>query len=77
MKKVILTVAILTSIISCKKTEEGPCNCGVVQSDKVSDYSVVIQNECSNNNKTFTLTPSDWMNAHVGSRYCITNSSKW
>lgn len=70
-----MTVVALFS--SCKKEKEGPCNCGIVQSDKAIDYSVEIQNECSSNNKTFTLTPSDWMNAHVGSRYCITNSGKW
>ena len=78
MKKVILTIAVVALLGSCKKKEdEGPCNCGIVQSDNVQNYSVVIKNECSSNNKEFVLSSGDWMNAHVGSRYCITNSSKW
>lgn len=77
MKKVILSIAVVALISSCKKKEDEPCNCGIVQSDNVQDYSVVIKNECSGNNKTFVLSSSDWMNAHVGSSYCITNSTKW
>lgn len=77
MKKTVLIIAVVATLSSCKKEEDAPCNCGIVQSDNVQDYSVVIQNECTSNNKTFTLSPSDWMNAHVGSRYCITNSGKW
>lgn len=78
MKKIILAISVVALISSCKKKEEEkPCNCGIIQSDNVQDYSVVIQNECSGNNKTFTLSPSDWMDAHVGSNYCITNSGKW
>jgi hypothetical protein len=77
MKKTILAIAIVALISSCKKEETSPCNCGIVQSDNVSNYSVVIRNECTSNDKTFTLSQSDWMNAYVGSRYCITNSGKW
>ena len=79
MKKIVLAIAVVALLGSCKKKEkdEGPCNCGIVQSDNVQDYSVVIKNECSGNNKTFVLSPSDWMDAHVGSNYCITNSGKW
>lgn len=80
MKKITLILAVVALISSCKKKdvkETSPCNCGIVQSDNVMDYSVVIKNECTDNNKTFTLSSGDWMNAHVGSRYCITNSGKW
>ena len=77
MKKVILSIAVVALVSSCKKKEDKPCNCGVVQSDNVQNYSVVIQNECSGNNKEFTLSQSDWMKAYVGSNYCITNASKW
>jgi hypothetical protein len=77
MKKSILALAVVALISSCKKKEELPCNCGIVQSDNVQNYSVVIKNECTDNNKTFVLSQADWMNAHVGSRYCITNSGKW
>lgn len=71
---IILSIAFL---ISCKKKETAPCNCGIIQSDNVQDYSVVIRNECTNNNKTFYLSQGDWMNAHPGNRHCITNVDKW
>lgn len=77
MKKTILAIAIVALISSCKKEDTSPCNCGIVQSDNVQNYSVVIRNECTSNDKTFTLSQGDWMNAYVGSRYCITNASKW
>ena len=80
MKKIVMSIAIVALISSCKKKEvkeTSPCNCGIVQSDNAMDYSVVIKNECTDNNKTFTLSSGDWMNAHVGNNYCITNSGKW
>jgi hypothetical protein len=52
-------------MIGCKK--EKTCNCGLVSSNNQSDYSVVI---------AFKET-SDWMNAYVGSDYCITNTTSW
>lgn len=77
MKKVII-IAVAALISSCNKKESNnPCNCGIIQSDNVQNYSVVIQNECSGNNKTFTLSEGDWMNAHPGTKYCITDSGKW
>ena len=76
MKKIML-FAIVALISSCKKEETAPCNCGIVQSDNVANYSVVIRNECTGNDKSFTLSQADWMNAYVGSKYCITNSGKW
>lgn len=68
MKKIVMSIAIVALISSCKKKEV---------KETSMDYSVVIKNECTDNNKTFTLSSADWMNAHVGSRYCITNSGKW
>ena len=75
MKKTILGLAIILSIASCKKVQ--PCNCGTVLSDRVSDYSVVIRNTCSGNEQRFVLEPGDWMNAFVGSNYCIYNVTNW
>ena len=77
MKKILILSTIL--FLGCKKEVIEPevCNCGLVQSDNVQDYSVVIQNSCSGNNKTFYLQQGDWMNAHVGSTYCITNETSW
>jgi hypothetical protein len=77
MKKVIYGLAIILSIASCKKEDAKQCNCGLVVSDDVTNYSVVIRNDCSGNQKTFYLQAGDWMNAYVGSNYCITNTSSW
>lgn len=79
MKKLILVSVVSLGFVGCdtKTKQPEPCNCGLVQSDNAQDYSVVIQNECTGNNKTFVLQPGDWMNAHVGSKYCITNSGQW
>jgi hypothetical protein len=75
MKKTILGAAFILTLIGCKK--EKTCNCGLVLSDDASNYSVVIRNSCSGNEKRFTLEPGDWMNAYVGSDYCITNTTSW
>ena len=88
MKKILAIGFIIAGVvISCQKEELTPtkpivaiskdCNCGLVVSDNVEDYSVVIRNSCSNNEKKFTLQPGDWINAYVGSDYCITNVNNW
>jgi hypothetical protein len=74
MKKVMMIMAIALLAMSCEKKN---CNCGVIQSDNIQDYSVVIKNSCSQNNKTFYLSEGDWMNAHPGQHYCITNVTSW
>jgi hypothetical protein len=74
MKKLILIAGLTFTMMSCEKEN---CNCGVIQSENVSNYSVVIKNSCSQNVKTFYLTESDWMNAYVGSDYCINNVESW
>lgn len=74
MKKLI-TIALLLTLLSCKKEEV--CNCGLILDDNVSNYSVLIRNSCSKNEKWFTLSQGDWINAHPGNDYCITNVEKW
>jgi hypothetical protein len=76
MKKVIFSLAVATALLSsCKKDEI--CNCGEVVSDNASNYSVDIKNSCSGNVKTWYLSQEDWMDAYVGSNYCITNTESW
>lgn len=70
-------ICMLIGMISCKKKQQEPCNCGLIVSDDVTNYSVDIRNDCSNNVKTFYLTQGDWMNAHPGNNYCITNVTSW
>jgi hypothetical protein len=74
MKKIIVLVGIVIAMASCEKKN---CNCGVIQSDNAADYSIVIRNSCTGNNGTFQLSPGDWMNAHPGEDYCITNVESW
>jgi hypothetical protein len=76
-KRIILSVILFTAVVSCKKEETTPCNCGEIMSDNAADYSVDIKNDCSGNFKTWILTPDDWMSAYVGTHYCITNTTSW
>jgi len=83
MKKLLAIALFAIIALSCKKDEITPnkknevCNCGLILSDNVMDYSVVIRNSCSGNEQTFYLQQGDWMNAHPGDNYCITNVSNW
>lgn len=78
MKKILLVLSIAIFMFSCESEFiNGECNCGLVTSDRISDYSVVIRNNCTDNSKRFYLSEGDWMNAHPGSDYCITNVDKW
>ena len=80
MKKIIILAGIVGLGLSCNKDNiqpNKPCNCGLIQSDDVADYSVVIQNDCSGNNKKFYLQQGSWMTAYVGTHYCITNTISW
>ena len=69
---IILSLALL----SCKK-EQKHCNCGLIESDNVTDYSIIVRNDCSQNSKKFYLTQGDWMNAPAGSNHCFTNVDSW
>lgn len=79
MKKLLLIVIIVFSLFSCSNDDNPSqsCNCGLVLSDRVSDYSVVIRNSCSGNEQRFYLQGGDWMTAYVGQDYCITNVTSW
>jgi hypothetical protein len=77
MKKIIFGLLIILFAASCKKEDVKPCNCGLITSDNVSNYSVTIRNDCSGNYRTFFLTQGDWMTAYVGSNYCISNVASW
>jgi hypothetical protein len=74
MKKGILIFSIGLTMLSCSKE---PSSCGRIVSDNVHEYSITIRNSNTNNLKTFYLTEGDWMNAHPGDNYCITNTTQW
>jgi len=84
MKKLVLVLGLVVSTVSCTKEIVTPnnaqnqvCNCGLIVSDDVSDYSVTIRNSCSGNLKKFYLLEGDWIHAHPGNDYCITNVTSW
>lgn len=76
MKKLIMLMA-LPLLFACSAENALNCNCGLIVRDDVRNYSVVIRNSCSGNEQLFYLQPGDWINAHVGSDYCITNATNW
>lgn len=75
MKKLIL-ICLVFFLVSCEK-ETVPCNCGLILDDNVQNYSVLIRNDCSKNEKWWILSPGDWQHAHPGDNYCITNVDTW
>ena len=76
MKRILLILSLSTLLIisSCKKEQ---CNCGLILDDNVTDYSILIRNDCTSNERWFILSRGDWMNAHPGKRWCITNIDSW
>jgi hypothetical protein len=87
MKKIkLLAVLFLTTAIlifsSCKKDK--PCNCGIITDDSIefdsngtTFYTLTITNDCSNNSGKYYFTYDIWLNAPVGSYFCVTNVSSW
>jgi hypothetical protein len=80
MKKLLYLTMLgaLLSLTACEK-EPKDCNCGRIVDDGITGtcYWVDIRSKCSGNVKRFCLSKGDWMNAHAGSDYCITNSTGW
>ena len=79
MRKLAVVLVMALTVMSCSKEDfvNTNCNCGLIVSDDATDYSVTIRSECSGVERRFTLAAGDWMNAFVGSDYCITNSTGW
>jgi hypothetical protein len=77
MKKIIIVAALLISGCAKEDINKQSSTCGLIVSDNVNDYSVTIRNSQSGNLKTFVLYEGDWMNAHPGSNFCISNTTPW
>jgi hypothetical protein len=79
MKKLIFTLSAVAMLAFTACEKENTCNCGMVTDDGIngSCYWVEIRNQCSGNVKRFCLSQGDWMNAHPGTTYCITNTTGW
>lgn len=74
MKKLFITLGLTYCLFSCEKE---PSTCGLIVSDDVKNYSITIRNSNTNNLKTFYLSEGDWIHAHPGDVYCITNTEQW
>jgi hypothetical protein len=78
MKKLIMITVLAIGLTSCEK-ETQQCNCGTIANDGITGncYWLEIRNDCSGNKKTFCFDQDVWMNAYVGSHFCVTNQTEW
>jgi len=81
MKKLIVVMLTLV-MFACQKDKN--CNCGVITDDAIEFddngnifYSLTIRNQCSDNLGKYYFSQDIWMNAPVGSDFCVTNVSSW
>lgn len=75
-----LMMCLMTMVItSCEKEEIKPCNCGTIANDGIDNgcYWLEIRNDCSGNKKKFCFDQDVWMNAYVGTYFCVTNEPQW
>lgn len=79
---VLLIIVSMLTLSSCEKDKS--CNCGIITNDAIEFdsngtifYTLTITNECSNNSGKYYFTYDVWLNAPVGSYFCITNVSSW
>lgn len=77
-----LLIFMALSLLSCKKDENIPCNCGeVLGSDIITQpgfqYTITVSNACSGSVKTFYVTSSEWARVYEGDTYCANNISSW
>jgi hypothetical protein len=79
---VLFIAASMLLFSSCEK--DTPCNCGTITDDAIEFdsngnmfYTLTIKNDCSNNLGKYYFTYDIWLNAPVGSYFCVTNVSSW
>lgn len=79
MKKLMMIIMLAIGLVSCNKEEDKQCNCGTIANDGITGtcYWLEIRNDCSGNKKTFCFDQDVWMDAYVGSNFCVTNQAPW
>ena len=79
MKKMFLIIALAVGLAGCNKEESKQCNCGTIANDGIDNgcYWLEIRNDCTGNKKKFCFDQDTWMNAYVGSNFCVTNQGQW
>jgi hypothetical protein len=83
----VVAVWVAFFLFACKKDEpqgygeEGYCNCGVVVEDSIhtatTTYLLIVENECSGNERNFIVDPLIYSAYYKGDRICINNQSPW
>ena len=79
MKKLMMIIMLAIGLVSCNKEEDKQCNCGTIANDGITGtcYWLEIRNDCSGNKKTFCFDQDVWMDAYVGSNFCVSNQAQW
>ena len=79
MKKLMMIIMLAIGLVSCNKEEDKQCNCGTIANDGITGtcYWLEIRNDCSGNKKTFCFDQDVWMDAYVGSNFCVSNQGQW
>lgn len=70
---------------SCDKDlGKQPCNCGIITSHQIEFdansniyYTLVLQNDCSNNQAKYYFDYEVWIEANVGEPFCLSGVSSW
>lgn len=55
------------------------CNCGIIIDDPIisSAYYLTVNNNCTGNTQTFSVSYSVWLNGYVGEDICFSNIQSW
>jgi len=89
MKKVLIIIAIWVGffVYACQKDEpqgygeDQGCNCGIVCEYGIDSFNqcywLLIENECSSNQKKFCVDQLVWSAYNEGDRICINDESPW
>lgn len=79
MKKLMMIIMLAIGLVSCNKEEDKQCNCGTIANDGITGtcYWLEITNDCTGNKKTFCFDQNVWMDAYVGSNFCVSNQGQW
>lgn len=82
MKNVRMYVGVLllsVAMLGCVKED---CTCGVIIDDEIEIdnnfnifYSLTIKNDCTNNVEKFYFSQDVWIDAYVGSNFCVLNTT--
>ena len=82
MKKIILTLSVIATLMSCQKEET--CNCGLITDDAIEFdsqsnyyYTLTVESSCSGVEKKVYVSYSDWLDGYVGTSICITGVGDW